>query len=134
LGFSAEEFSKSVASFSGGWRVRLALAQALMCPSDLLLLDEPTNHLDLSATLWLEQWLKSYPGTLVIVSHDRDFLDQVVTVIVHIEHQTLNVYTGNYSSFERQRAERLAQQQQLFQAQQERIAEITDFVRRFRAK
>lgn len=134
LGFSAEEFSKTVASFSGGWRVRLALAQALMCPSDLLLLDEPTNHLDLAATLWLEQWLKSYPGTLVIVSHDRDFLDQVVTLVVHIENQKLNAYSGNYSGFETQRAERLAQQQQLFQTQQARIAEINDFVRRFKAK
>ena len=134
LGFQQEEISKPVNAFSGGWRVRLALAQALMCPSDLLLLDEPTNHLDLGASLWLERWLKSYAGTLIIVSHDRDFLDQVITTIVHIEHQKLNRYSGNYSSFEQQRAERLAQQQAMFTKQQERIAEIHNFVRRFRAK
>lgn len=134
LGFNAEEIQNAVTDFSGGWRVRLALAQALMSPSDLLLLDEPTNHLDLSATLWLERWLKNYPGTLIIVSHDRDFLDQVVGTIVHIENAQLNRYSGNYSSFENQRAERLLQQQQQYQKQQERIDQISNFVRRFRAK
>lgn len=134
LGFEADTVHQPVTSFSGGWRVRLALAQALMSPSDLLLLDEPTNHLDLGATLWLEQWLKNYPGTLVIVSHDRDFLDNVVNRIVHIEHGKLISYAGNYSSFEHQRSERLAQQQQLFLNQQARIKEITGFVDRFRAK
>jgi len=134
LGFQRADIDRPVTHFSGGWRVRLALAQALMCPSDLLLLDEPTNHLDLSATLWLERWLKNYPGTLVIVSHDRDFLDQVVEVIVHIENRQLNRYSGHYSSFENQRAERLLQQQQKFEKQQERIEQINNFVRRFRAK
>ncbi|MEX1031841.1 MAG: ATP-binding cassette domain-containing protein [Cellvibrionaceae bacterium] len=134
LGFAADTIQQPVSSFSGGWRVRLALAQALMCPSDLLLLDEPTNHLDLGATLWLEQWLKSYQGTLVIVSHDRDFLDNVVNGIVHIEQAKLVVYAGNYSGFERQRSERLAQQQQLYLNQQARVKEITAFVDRFRAK
>lgn len=134
LGFGADTVQQPVTSFSGGWRVRLALAQALMSPSDLLLLDEPTNHLDLGATLWLEQWLKSYQGTLVIVSHDRDFLDNVVNRIIHIEHCKLINYAGNYSSFEQQRSERLAQQQQLYLNQQTRIKEITGFVDRFRAK
>lgn len=134
LGFDNDDNQKPVGSFSGGWRVRLALAQALMTPSDLLLLDEPTNHLDLGATLWLEQWLHRYSGTLLIVSHDRDFLDHVITTIVHIEREKLQRYAGNYSSFEKQRAERLAQQQQLFTKQQERIDDIQNFVRRFRAK
>lgn len=134
LGFGADDIHKPVASFSGGWRVRLALAQALMCPSDLLLLDEPTNHLDLAATLWLEQWLKSYSGTLVIVSHDRDFLDNVVSRVIHIHQQQLTAYAGNYSDFEVQRAERLAQQQRDYEKQQARIQEITAFVDRFRAK
>ena len=134
LGFQPEDINKPVADFSGGWRVRLALAQALMKPSDLLLLDEPTNHLDLSAALWLERWLKHYTGTLIIVSHDRDFLDQVVDIIVHIEHQQLQRYSGNYSQFETQRAERLALQQAQYNKQQQRIAEIDSFVRRFRYK
>jgi ATP-binding cassette, subfamily F, member 3 len=134
LGFATDSVQQAVASFSGGWRVRLALAQALMCPSDLLLLDEPTNHLDLGATLWLEQWLKRYAGTLIIVSHDRDFLDNVVNRVIHIEQGKLISYTGNYSSFERQRGERLAQQQQLYLRQQTRIQEIATFVNRFRAK
>ena len=123
-----------VNSFSGGWRIRLNLAQALIARSDLLLLDEPTNHLDLDATMWLEQWLKSYPGTLLIISHDRDFLDNVVDEIVHIENAQLNSYRGNYSAFERLRALRLSEQQADYEKQQRRIAEIEDFVRRFRAK
>jgi len=134
LGFGASDSEKMVAAFSGGWRIRLNLARALMCRSDLLLLDEPTNHLDLDATLWLERWLKNYKGTLLIISHDRDFLDNIVDGIVHIEQQQLQSYTGNYSAFEQQRAERLAQQTAEFQKQQERIAEIENFVRRFRAK
>jgi len=107
LGFKNEELEKPVPSFSGGWRMRLNLAQALMCPSDLLLLDEPTNHLDLDAILWLEEWLKRYPGTLMVVSHDRDFLDGVVNAIVHIDQRKLRRYSGDYSSFERQRAQNL---------------------------
>ena len=134
LGFAAGDAQRPVTDFSGGWRIRLNLAQALMCPSDLLLLDEPTNHLDLDATLWLEEWLKRYPGTLVIISHDRDFLDNIVDRIVSIERQKLDAYAGNYSAFERQRAEKLAQQQVSFEKQQERIAHIEDFIRRFRAK
>jgi ATP-binding cassette subfamily F protein 3 len=134
LGFSAEQFDNPVASFSGGWRIRLNLAAALMAPSDLLLLDEPTNHLDLEATLWLEQWLKRYQGTLLIISHDRSFLDEVIAYVVSVEQQKLTLYRGNYSSFETQRAERMAQEQALFEKQQRRVAEIEDFVRRFRAK
>lgn len=134
LGFDAKDGERPVIDFSGGWRIRLNLAQALMCPSDLLLLDEPTNHLDLDATLWLEDWLKRYPGTLVIISHDRDFLDNIVDRIVSIEQQRLDAYAGNYSAFERQRAEKLAQQQVSFEKQQERIAHVEDFIRRFRAK
>ncbi len=134
LGFKAGESAKPVSEFSGGWRIRLNLARALMCRSDLLLLDEPTNHLDLDATLWLEQWLKHYKGTLLIISHDRDFLDNIVQGIVHIEQNQLNSYSGNYSSFEKQRAERLAQQSAEYEKQQTRIAEIENFVRRFRAK
>lgn len=134
LGFSAEDVARNVMEFSGGWRIRLNLARALMCRSDLLLLDEPTNHLDLDATLWLEQWLNQYPGTLLIVSHDRDFLDNVVGNIVNFENARLISYSGNYSSYEKQKAERLANQAAAFSKQQERIAEIEDFVRRFRAK
>ena len=134
LGFSAKDAIRPVSDFSGGWRIRLNLAQALMCPSDLLLLDEPTNHLDLDATLWLENWLSRYKGTLVIISHDRDFLDNIVDRIVCVEQQKLDSYSGNYSAFERQRAEKLAQQQLSFDKQQERIAHIEDFIRRFRAK
>jgi len=133
LGFNSGDDARPVTDFSGGWRIRLNLAQALMCPSDLLLLDEPTNHLDLDATLWLEEWLKRYAGTLIIISHDRDFLDNIVDRIVNIERQKLDNYSGNYSSFERQRAEKLAQQQATFEKQQERIAHVESYIRRFRA-
>jgi ATP-binding cassette subfamily F protein 3 len=134
LGFSNSDAGKSANSFSGGWRIRLNLAQALMSPSDLLLLDEPTNHLDLDAELWLEQWLQRYQGSLLLISHDRDFIDSVCEGIVHIEHQKLNSYKGNYSAFERQRAERLAQQQASYEKQQQRKSEINAFVSRFRAQ
>lgn len=134
LGFVQAQCNLPVHSFSGGWRIRLNLAQALISQSDLLLLDEPTNHLDLEATLWLEQWLRAYPGTLLIISHDRDFLDNVVGDIVHIEQQQLNSYRGNYSAFEKMRVIRLAEKQDTFDKQQRRVAEIEDFVRRFRAK
>ncbi|MFT6102610.1 MAG: ATP-binding cassette subfamily F protein 3 [Granulosicoccus sp.] len=134
LGFKQSDMEKSVNNFSGGWRIRLNLAQALMCPSDLMLLDEPTNHLDIDATLWLEQWLKNYPGTLLFISHDRDFIDAIADQILHIEHQLIQAYTGNYSSFENQRAQRLALQQANYVKQQQRISEITQFVNRFKAK
>ncbi|RLM25121.1 ABC transporter ATP-binding protein [Brenneria alni] len=134
LGFSQQQLQQPVSAFSGGWRMRLNLAQALICRSDLLLLDEPTNHLDLDAVIWLEKWLKNYPGTLVLISHDRDFLDPIVNKIVHIEQQTLNEYTGNYTAFERQRATRLAQQQSLYEHQQERVAHLQHYIDRFRAK
>ncbi len=134
LGFANEQMDRPVSSFSGGWRMRLNLAQALMCPSDLLLLDEPTNHLDLDAILWLESWLKSYPGTLMLISHDRDFLDEVVGNVVHVEQRKLTLYRGGYSAFERARAERLAQQQQAFEKQQAQREHMEDFIRRFKAK
>lgn len=134
LGFTAEEQLKSVAEFSGGWRMRLNLAQALMCRSDLLLLDEPTNHLDLDALLWLEEWLKGYQGTLILISHDRDFLDTTVTRIIHLYQSKLDSYTGNYSSFENQRSERLTQQQASFLKQQRQIAHIESYIDRFKAK
>lgn len=134
LGFDAAVQDKPVADFSGGWRVRLNLARALMCPSDLLLLDEPTNHLDLEAVIWLEQWLQSYTGTLILIAHDRDFLDNVAEGIVHIEHARLQQYSGGYSAFERQRGERLAQQQALHERQQREIAHMESFITRFRAK
>jgi len=134
LGFAAAEHEKAVGEFSGGWRIRLSLARALMCPSDLLMLDEPTNHLDLETIIWLEEWLGRYAGTLVLISHDRDFLDNVVDGIVHIEHQQLNRYAGGYSNFERQRAERMALQQAQFEKQQKKIAHMQSFVDRFRAK
>jgi ATP-binding cassette subfamily F protein 3 len=134
LGFPPAQWNRQVSAFSGGWRIRLNLAQALMCPSDLLLLDEPTNHLDLDASLWLEQWLGRYTGTLVLISHDRDFIDNTCEQIVHVENQQLNRYRGNYSGFERQRAERLAQQQISFEKQQEKIQHIQSFIARFRAK
>jgi ATP-binding cassette subfamily F protein 3 len=134
LGFKVEQENQPVSSFSGGWRVRLNLAQALMCRSDLLLLDEPTNHLDLDAVIWLQEWLQNYSGTLMLISHDRDFLDSVVSSILHIEQGKLNLYTGNYSQFERARAERFSQQQANYQRQQKEIAHIHSYVERFRAK
>ncbi len=134
LGFTTEQCEQSVGDFSGGWRMRLNLAQALMQPSDLLLLDEPTNHLDLDAILWLEDWLRSYPGTLLLISHDRDFLDAVVEHIVHVEGQKLNLYRGAYSQFERTRAERLAQQQSAFEKQQAQREHMQKYIARFRAQ
>jgi ATP-binding cassette, subfamily F, member 3 len=134
LGFSISDFTKTVAEFSGGWRICLNLAQALLQPSDLLLLDEPTNHLDLEATLWLQEWLLKYPGTVLLISHDRQFLDEVVGHVISFENKKLITYRGNYSSYEMQKAERLSQQQAAFEKQQERKSEIEDFVRRFRAK
>ncbi|MDH4273529.1 MAG: ATP-binding cassette domain-containing protein [Gammaproteobacteria bacterium] len=134
LGFRPDQLEAPVRSFSGGWRMRLNLAQALMCRSDLLLLDEPTNHLDLDAVLWLEEWLAQYPGTLLLISHDREFLDHVVGHIAHLENETITLYTGNYSAFEVMRAERLAQQQTAFEKQQREIAHIRSYIDRFRAQ
>lgn len=134
LGFLQEQLSNTVSSFSGGWRMRLNLAQALISRSDLLLLDEPTNHLDLDAVLWLQRWLKRFDGTLVLISHDRDFLDDVIGQILHIEHQHAKLYSGNYSAFERQRAEQLSQQDAMYQKQQREVKHLTSFVDRFRAK
>lgn len=134
LGFSNEDMARPVSDFSGGWRVRLNLAKALMCRSDLLLLDEPTNHLDIDAVIWLEGWLKDYRGTLLLISHDRDFLDAVVNHILHIERQQLTLYRGNYSDFEKQRAERLIQQQAYFERQQREIAHLHKYIDRFRYK
>ncbi|UVJ44199.1 ATP-binding cassette domain-containing protein [Pseudomonas sp. LS1212] len=134
LGFSNEQMDRRVGDFSGGWRMRLNLAQALMCPSDLLLLDEPTNHLDLDAILWLEEWLKSYPGTLLLISHDRDFLDAVVDQIAHVEQCKLTLYRGGYTAFERARAERLAQQQQAYEKQQAQRAHMEKYIARFKAQ
>ena len=134
LGFSNDDQLRPLSDFSGGWRMRLNLARALMCPSDVLLLDEPTNHLDLDAVLWLESWLRHYQGTLLLISHDREFLDRVCTHIAHIERESIRLYTGNYSEFEKQRAEQLAGQQAAYQRQQREIAHMQDFVRRFKAK
>jgi ATP-binding cassette subfamily F protein 3 len=134
LGFKNEQEQHAVSSFSGGWRMRLNLARALICRSDLLLLDEPTNHLDLDAVIWLEEWLRCYPGTLLLISHDRDFLDRVIGHILHIEQQIATLYTGNYSSFEKLRAQRLAGQQAAFEKQQREIAHIRSYVDRFRAQ
>lgn len=134
LGFSDAAFNLPVSDFSGGWRVRLNLARALMTPSDLLLLDEPTNHLDMDTLLWLQRWLQRYPGTLLLISHDRDFIDQVCDRTLSIEQRRLIAYRGGYSAFEQQRAERMAQQDALHARQQREIAHIEAFVRRFKAK
>ena len=132
LGFTLNETTQPVASFSGGWRMRLNLAQALMCPSDLLLLDEPTNHLDLDAIVWLEDWLKRYAGTLLIISHDREFLDGICDVTLHVENRQVKRYTGNYSAFETRRAEQLVLQQSSYERQQREVAHLQSFVDRFR--
>ncbi|MDP2029291.1 MAG: ATP-binding cassette domain-containing protein [Thiobacillus sp.] len=134
LGFQVRELSQPVNSFSGGWRMRLQLARALMCPSDLLLLDEPTNHLDLDALVWLEAWLKKYPGTMLVISHDREFLDAVTNVTLHIEAGQLTRYGGNYSTFEDMRAEQMVLQQAAFAKQQDKIAHLQEFINRFKAK
>ena len=134
LGFSDEDFRRPVAEFSGGWRVRLNLARALMCRSDLLLLDEPTNHLDLDAIIWLEEWLKGYPGTLILISHDRDFLDVITTHILAIEAGKMQLFTGNYSACERARAERLANDLALAAKQKREAAHLQSYIDRFRAK
>jgi ATP-binding cassette subfamily F protein 3 len=134
LGFRGEQLDAPVDSFSGGWRMRLQLARALMCPSDLLLLDEPTNHLDLDALVWLENWLKRYPGTLLVISHDREFLDAITTVTLHLEDAQLTRYGGNYSTFEMMRAERMEQQQAAFAKQQDKIAHLQRFIDRFKAQ
>ncbi|HCU52938.1 MAG TPA: ABC transporter ATP-binding protein, partial [Gammaproteobacteria bacterium] len=138
LGFSVDDEQRPANQFSGGWRMRLNLAQALMCRSDLLLLDEPTNHLDLDAVLWLEEWLRGYRGTLLLIAHDRDFLDRVTDHVLHLEARPdgarATLYTGNYSDFERQRAAQLSRQQAEYQRQQREVSEVRAFVERFRAK
>lgn len=134
LGFQDDEINNPVSTFSGGWIMRLNLAQALMCRSDLLLLDEPTNHLDLDAVIWLEDWLERYQGTLLLISHDKDFLDRTINHIAHIEQHKMEYYTGNYSDFERLRAEKIALQASSYEKQQKEIAHMEDFVRRFKAK
>ncbi len=134
LGFSQSDESRSINEFSGGWRMRLNLGKALMCRSDLLLLDEPTNHLDLDTIIWLESWLTAYRGTLMLISHDRDFLNNICTHIAHLEQQNIQLYTGNYSAFERIRAERLAAQQSAYDKQQRNIAHIESYISRFRAQ
>ncbi len=134
LGFKGAELDKPVNSFSGGWRMRLQLARALMCPADLLLLDEPTNHLDLDALVWLEAWLKRFDGLMVVISHDREFLDAVTKVTVHLDEATLTRYTGNYTAFEEMRAERMSQAAAAYSKQQERMAHLQKFIDRFKAK
>jgi ATP-binding cassette, subfamily F, member 3 len=134
LGFSQADLARPVSDFSGGWRVRLNLARALMCRSDLLLLDEPTNHLDLDAVYWLESWLRDYRGTLLLISHDRDFLDAVVNNILHIEQQRITLYKGGYSDFERQRSEKLALQQAMYEKQQRKVAHLHSYIDRFRVQ
>jgi len=134
LGFRVEQLDAPVNSFSGGWRMRLQLARALMAPSDALLLDEPTNHLDLDALVWLESWLGRYPGTLIVISHDREFLDAITRVTLHVDAARVDRYTGNYSAFEDARAERIEQAQSAFAKQQERIAHLQRFIDRFKAK
>ncbi len=134
LGFTTADEQRAVREFSGGWRVRLNVARALMCRSDLLLLDEPTNHLDLDAVLWLERWLQEYRGTLLLIAHDRDFLDQICSRIVNIEQGKVDVYRGNYSDFEEARAARLAQTQALYERQQREVRHIESFINRFKAQ
>lgn len=134
LGFAHEAHGRPVSSFSGGWRMRLNLARALMCRSDLLLLDEPTNHLDVEAIMWLEEWLQAYEGTVLLISHDRNFLDATVGRILEVAGQALTLYTGTYTDYERQRAERLMQQQAMFEKQQRQIAHIESYINRFRAQ
>jgi len=134
LGFHHHAHHHAVNSFSGGFRIRLNLAQALMCRSDLLLLDEPTNHLDLDAIIWLEQWIRHYQGTLILISHDREFLDHTVHRIAHIEQQTITLYTGDYSSFEKQRAAKIVQQKAQHAKEQRQIAHLQSFIDRFKAK
>ena len=134
LGFTQTDLARPVSDFSGGWRVRLNLARALMCRSDLLLLDEPTNHLDLDAVIWLESWLREYRGTLVLISHDRDFLDAVIDNVLHIEQQRITLYRGGYSDFERQRGEKLALQQAMFEKQQRKVAHLHSYIDRFRVQ
>ena len=134
LGFKPRELDAPVNSFSGGWRMRLQLARALMCPADLMLLDEPTNHLDLDALVWLEAWLQRYDGTMIVISHDREFLDAITKVTLHLEDAKLTRYTGNYTAFEEMRAERMQQQQQGYEKQRERIAHLQKFIDRFKAK
>ena len=134
LGFKADDHQFPVNTFSGGWRIRLNLAQALMRPSDLMLLDEPTNHLDLDATVWLEQWLIRYQGTLLLISHDRDFLNSVATHIARIHHCQINLYKGNYTAYERQHAERMAQQQANYEKQQTERAHLQKYIDRFKAQ
>jgi len=134
LGFRSEQLDAPVNSFSGGWRMRLQLARALMCPAELMLLDEPTNHLDLDALVWLEAWLKRYPGMLIVISHDREFLDAITTVTLHLDEAKLTRYGGNYTTFEEMRAERMALQQASYARQQERMAHLQKFIDRFKAK
>jgi ATP-binding cassette subfamily F protein 3 len=134
LGFHTTDFNQPLRAFSGGWRIRLNLAQALMTPSDLLLLDEPTNHLDLDAIVWLANWIKSYRGALLLISHDREFLDETVDGIAYLHHKTIELFSGNYSAFELLKAARLAEQQSNYEKQQRDVKHMQDFVRRFRAK
>ena len=134
LGFKNEQLDAPVNSFSGGWRMRLQLARALMCPADLLLLDEPTNHLDLDALVWLEAWLKRFEGTMLVISHDREFLDAITNVTVHLEDAKLTRYGGNYTAFEEMRAERMVLQQASFEKQKEKMAHLQKFIDRFKAK
>jgi ATP-binding cassette subfamily F protein 3 len=133
LGFKADQVDAPVNSFSGGWRMRLQLARALMCPADLLLLDEPTNHLDLDALVWLEAWLQRFTGTIVMISHDREFLDAITNVTIHLEDAALTRYGGNYSTFEEMRSERMSQQAAAHGRQQERVAQLQRFIDRFTA-
>ena len=134
LGFKSEDFNKPLKDFSGGWRVRLNLAKTLMQPSDLMLLDEPTNHLDLDAILWLSNWIKSFPGALILISHDRDFLDDCVSFIAHLYHQSIELYSGNFTQFEILRAAKLAEIQSNYVKQQKEVAHMQSFINRFKAK